>query len=821
MKLQKNSPKLATLCASLITCSTLGLFALPAIAQPQTEPAPAASQQSTSQQTKSFDLPAGTLGTALNRAAQQAGVAISFAADEVAGKTVPALKGEYSINVVFSQLLAGSELNVHSTGAGYVVSSGGDLIMMSPLKVGGTALNTASSGALAYREGTSYAPSTTRSNVAIMDTARSVQVINRNFIEDVDAQSLEEALQYVSATSPRLRLGGVDTEYYIRGFRAGSGYRNGKREMFRNRVNMDTVETIDVLKGPASVRFGVNSPGGIVNYTTKKPEVDARTSITTRFDEHGKKEIIGDFNGIANESGNILYRLILAGEDSESFRDFSEEKSSTVAPSVTFLLSDKTQLSIAYELNKTEIPLDRGIPIGELSDGTYAIADVPIERRFSEPGDHSVDDTQLFDMTLAHTFNEKWQGDLSYSYQNWDSNWSDMQNEGFDIETGDMDRERLGYIYKEEETHQVSALLHGDFVLADVKHKLTVGADYSSTEQEGLWGEGAAQPSANYPSTFNLYNPVYGEVSKDLVAADFDTEKTDTWGLFVSETAYFGDRFILNFAMRYDSYEYEYSEEYEDPTDNFYEGLKEEALTWNAGLLYKVMPETSLYLSYSTSYEPNSADNLVGELKPQEGEQIEIGIKGLAMNDRFQYSLSFYDISKSNIPNDFEDAEGNDLVRLIGEQTSKGFDLDMAFQVNDDFSVMVNYAYIDAEISKNEESPEEVGNTPEGVAKNSASLFLSYTLTSLIPNLTVLAGVNYADDVPNRSDNRFNRLMIPGATKYNLGLKYEHALEQGSALLLHAGVKNLTDERIYIQQGNGNVGVGQARTIYANIEYQL
>lgn len=665
------------------------------------------------------------------------------------------------------------------------------------------------------------APSTTRSNVPVMETSRSIQVIDQNFINDADILTLEDALKYVSGTAPRMRLGGVDTQYYVRGFREGDTYRNGKREMFEHRVNMSTVETVEVLKGPSSVRFGVNSPGGIVNYTTKRPQADEHRSIKVRVDEYGKKEVISDFTGAANKFGNVLYRFIAAQEDSESFRDFSQQKSLTIAPSMTFLLSDKTQLTTAYELHKTELPIDRGMPVGELSDGSYVIADVPIERKFSDPGDKSVDDTQLFDVTLAHQFNGNWQGEVSYSYQKWDSNWSDVQSEIFYAEAdfdddgnavpaGSVERARYGYISKEQETHQVSSLVHGDFELAGIQHKVTVGVDYSASDMTAAWGENDAQPA----TAFNIYNPTYGELSTALTHLYDETESTDTRGIFVSETAYFGDALIANLAGRYDFYDYKAAD-----TDDWSAQKKDEALTWNTGLLYKIVPAASLYLSYATSYEPNTfRDTLVGEAKPQEGTQWEFGVKGLAMSDAVQYSVVFYDIAKTNISKRFRetDEDGNRITyyKLIGEQTSKGVELDTTWQVNDDFSLLASYAYTDAEISK-DANPEVVGNTPEGVAEHSASLFMSY---ALIPNLTVLGGVNYADEVPNDEDNVF---MVPGATVYDLGLKYKHHLAHNETVLLQAGIKNVTDERIYIQQGRDAVGIGQARTIYANLNYQF
>ena len=274
--------------------------------------------------------------------------------------------------------------------------------------------------------------------------SRSIQVINRDMIDDVDVRSLNEALQFVSGTAERHRMGGVDTQYYIRGFRESATYRNGKREGFNTRVNMNTVETVEVLKGPASVQFGVNSPGGIVNYNTKKPQAESFSSFKLRLDEHGKKEFISDITGATNASGNVLFRFIAAAEDSESYRDFSEQNSYTFAPSLSFILSEDTQFNIALELNHTELPVDRGIPFALHNDGEYRIVDVPIERTYSEPNDHSVDDRQFIDLSLSHEFNSQWRGEFSYAYQNWQNNWTDTQQDDFFLYGGEVD----GITYK-------------------------------------------------------------------------------------------------------------------------------------------------------------------------------------------------------------------------------------------------------------------------------------------------------------------------------------------------------------------------------------
>ncbi len=790
-------------------------------------------EQSTVLQAATINIAAGTLEQVLNAYGQQTEMVLIFSPELTQGLNSEGLSGAYTTQQALQQLLKNTQINFTVNGETIVLADANAGVMMfDAVRVGGSALKEITHGQVKGYIVTK-SPLTTRSNVSIAETSRSVQVINRDFIDDADIQSFDDALQYVSGATVKRRMGGVDKTYNLRGFQQADTYRNGKRELFDIRTNMNTVETVEVLKGPASVHFGVNSPGGIVNYTTKIPQADAYRSIKVRWDEHGQREVIGDFTGEVNESGTVLYRLIVAAEDSETFRDFSEQETSTVAPSFAFLLSDKTQLTAAYEFYHTDVPIDRGVPVGTLN-GLFAIADVPIDRRVGEPGDVAVDDTHLFDLTLAHQFSDSWQGELSYSYQNSKGKWSDTQIDDVYLEeelddagsvlfaAGSITRDEAGYLDRDIETHQASAILHGDFDLAKVPHKITIGADYITSDFEGAWGGVDGQS----PATLNIYNPVYGEIATKLTSNEDDTESTDSHGIFVSDTVYLGDSLIVNLASRYDYYDYEYAEEYEDPSDNYYEKEKDEAFTWNTGLLYKVVPAASLYLSYATSYQPNSANDLVGELKPQEGTQWEFGIKGLAMNDTLQYSLIFYDIAKSNIPNDFEIDDPDsadpddtiDVVKLIGEQTSRGVELDATWQITDDFNLLASYAYIDAEISTHDEEPELVGSTLTATPEHSGAIFVSYALTPLVSGLSVMGGINYVDDVFGNQDNTYT---VPGSTSYDLSLKYSLPLAEDDLLLVQAGIKNVTDEVIYIHHSRDSVAFGQPRTLYANLEYQF
>ncbi len=662
------------------------------------------------------------------------------------------------------------------------------------------------------------APSTLRSDVPLLDTARSVGVINRDLLDDTDVQTIEEAVRLTSGTAPRHRMGGADSQNFVRGFRLGYYFRNGKREYSESRTSMDTVETVEVLKGPAAVQFGVNSPGGIINYTTKKPQAETMRSFKVRLDEYGKKEFVADVTGAANDSSSVLYRLIAVGKDSKTYRDFSDSSGYLIAPSLTFQLTDKTKLTTALELSHDKSHLDRGVLVGDYKDGSQRIIDVPKERVIHEDGDSYVSDKQYLDVTLSHDFNLQWRTELSYSYQNWENSWHETQWDDFfpeggelngvTLKPGDLTRGGYGHTKKDRESHQGSAMLFGDLELANTRHKLTLGADYGTVDFVSNWGKGKRQPSAEYPDIFNIYNPVYGEFNSNLEKGSKDrTEDTRTWGVFASDTVYIGDSLVANLALRYDDYYLKDS----------WDVLDDSAVVWNAGILYKLIPQASLYASYATSYEPNNSEGVVGEVKPSEGEQWEFGVKGLVFDESLQYSLVYYDITKSNIPNSIKE-NGINVIKYVGEQTSSGVELDTTWRANDDLTLLVNYAYTDAKISKDEDDPELVGKTPHGVPEHSAALFASYKLNPIVPNLSVLAGINYVGKAANKDN---NKLFLPSYTRADLSLKYRIPVSKGDSFIVQAGVKNLTDEDIFISTGGGTVGVGAARTFYANLDYQF
>ncbi|MBO7942085.1 TonB-dependent receptor plug domain-containing protein, partial [Streptomyces sp. S9] len=116
-------------------------------------------------------------------------------------------------------------------------------------------------------------------------------------------------------------FGGTNDDFFLRGFRRDNVYRDGRRLAANQRNPTTDIESIEVIKGPASLLFGAIEPGGVVNIVTKKPQAQPRRYLEATFDEYGKRHLLGDFTGALDGDGTLLYRLSASYEDSDTFRD--------------------------------------------------------------------------------------------------------------------------------------------------------------------------------------------------------------------------------------------------------------------------------------------------------------------------------------------------------------------------------------------------------------------------------------------------------------------------------------------------------------------
>jgi catecholate siderophore receptor len=216
---------------------------------------------------------------------------------------------------------------------------------------------------------------------ALLDTPRSIVVVDKQVIKETGSATLVEALRTVPGITFGAAEGGnpIGDRPFIRGFDSqGSTYLDGVRDIGAQNREVFAVEQIQVVRGSDSTLGGRGSAGGSLNIVSKTPRNEnfVGGSVTVGTDNY--KRITGDVNYVIGS--NVALRINGMWHDQDvAGRDAIFQKRWGVAPSLTIGVDGPTKLTLSYyHLDTDELP-DSGIPF------LYSIANAPLGLTYNEP----------------------------------------------------------------------------------------------------------------------------------------------------------------------------------------------------------------------------------------------------------------------------------------------------------------------------------------------------------------------------------------------------------------------------------------------------
>jgi iron complex outermembrane receptor protein len=206
-----------------------------------------------------------------------------------------------------------------------------------------------------YRAGNSV--SATRIDTPIKDLPFSVTAFTEQFIQDIGARELVDIAVFApGVTSGAKEFTQGNNRYSIRGFDGDvTPQRNG---FVGNRyVDAGNVQRVEVVKGPSSLLYGQITPGGTVNYITKRATsrsfVVGRAQVGT--DGYYRADL--DVNQ-ASDNGKLKTRVIGAYENGFEWAEPGETTSNLHAASVVAELTPSLSVVLDYErYRRREEPL--------------------------------------------------------------------------------------------------------------------------------------------------------------------------------------------------------------------------------------------------------------------------------------------------------------------------------------------------------------------------------------------------------------------------------------------------------------------------------
>ncbi|WP_339545671.1 TonB-dependent siderophore receptor [Pseudomonas sp. RA_35y_Pfl2_P32] len=755
-----------------------------------------------------FDIDAKPLPQALSDFSRVTGISVVYTDEAPYGVTAPAISGQMSAEQAMQRLLSRSTMTFRQTDAHTLVLE--PVPTAGVLNLGATTITSVQDPSLSYQP-----PATTsiaRSSATLQEIPQTINVVAAQVLRDQAPRNLDDALANVSGITQGNTLGSTQDSVMTRGFgdnRNGSIMRDGMPIVQGRGLNA-SVDRVEVLKGPASLLYGIQDPGGVVNMVSKQPQVQAYNALTARGSSYGDgKNGSGaslDSTGALGESG-LAYRLVLDHEDEDYWRNFGTHRESLIAPSLAWY-GDSTTLKFAYEHREFLSPFDRGTAIDPLTNHPL---DIPADRRLDEPFNNMQGRSDLYHFEADHLLNDNWSAHFGYSWNRETYDASQVRITAIDPAKGTLTRNMDGTQGALSTDRFTTASLQGQVELTGMQHDLVLGVD---DEYRKIYRADLIRQKSQAPS-FSYLDPVYGREVAGTTVSAADSAQTDLLrsdSVFLQDSIHLNEQWILIAGARFQEYD-----QYAGKGRPFKVNTDTNGQKWvpRAGLVYRYTDALSFYGSYTESFKPNStiaplsgsSTVLDGSVAPEEAKSWELGAK-LDLPGRITGNIALFDIKKRNVL--VANAEGPvTIYSAAGEVRSRGLELDLSGQLSERWSLIGSYAYTDAEVT---EDPTYQGKKLQNVARNSGSLSAVYDFGSLIggDQLRVGAGARYVGE---RAGNAVNDFDLPGYTVADAFATYDTRLD-GQKVKFQLNVKNLFDRTYYTSAASRFfVSMGDSRQV--------
>lgn len=726
----------------------------------------------------------------------------------------------------------------------------------------------------------------------LVDTPRAVTVIPQRIIEQTGATSLQDILR----TSPGITFGAGEggqplaDRPFIRGQASGNNiFVDGIRDTGGQQREVFNLEQVEVIKGPDSVYSGRGSGGGSINLSSKTAGLTDFTAVSAGVGTDGYLRGTVDQNWSLGETAALRINVLGAQGDVARREAVDYDKWGLALSLAAGLGTDTTGTFSYYHLTSNQMP-DYGIPLytklrgatGPRPDAS-GILDVPFDSFYGLAGrDYLTNTVDSFTFAFEHRFSD------NLSIRNV-SRYSETLNDYIVTNPGDGGTAQFvagewwmkrGTKSRWNPTITLANVtdLSGSFATGAAKHSFNLGAEFTrETNRNASYSVYGTTTSA-CPAGFTITAANLTSVGAGDCTRVFDPNPSDPWSGVINrgptsttftETAAvsafdsiaLSERLIVNLGVRWDQYTTrgttvnatqargvwtinpQVPAPVTAPATPLAPGVVAVAeqswdfVNYQAGLVFKPTPDTSLYASFSTASTPptisagdqNGAGGLgtgnlaTTVLDPEDTESYEVGAKATLFDDRLALSAAAFHLTRKNAALLVDVG----VYQQVGEVEVQGVELGISGNITQDWQVFGGYTWMDSELVEgavtivngapvpNPLEGERLANVPE----HSASLFTTYRLTR---PLSVGGGVYYVSDSDGGNQGGAgggtNRIFAPAYTRIDLFASYD--INPRTTLQLN--VQNAADED-YIIRTNGvhhaDPAPGRSATLALNLRF--
>lgn len=731
--------------ACIALCGALACAATPARAQAG-DPAPRSAAA------RPYDIPAGPLAPALRSLASTANVLLTFTAEQTDGRVTAGVQGAHSFASALDAVLAGTGLQaVALRDGGYVLRAAPVArVQAAPTGGGEAALPTVRVLASQEREsptgplhGYAATRSTTgtKTDTPILETPQSITVIGAEEMEIRKTQSLQDALGYVAGVNRAEGQDRTTDAFFMRGFRTGNSsvFRDGRMYIvnyYNGQQEPYGLERLEVLKGAASVLYGVAAPGGLINTVSKRPTAERLRELNAEAGSFGRRQVSGDFGGALDTQGQWTYRLTALQRDSGSFIDYVPDDRLYIAPSLKWQPDAATSLTLLTEFQQDHTAYVDALPAA----GTVRPNPNGAMLRSRFTGEPGYDRFKLKRYSIGylfeHAFSEQWKLNHSLRYFHAQNDyraawgWGLSEDLRSTASRGAQERRDRSSSVAADTSLQYRARFDA------IEHTTLIGIDYATPRHES---ERYSRTAAN----LDYYTPTYGRPFGPAVPSSASWKSDmQRLGIYAQQQMKIAHKWVVMLGGRQDHVRYD--------ERNFFTGEKNvdnektQAFSGRAGLVYLADNGLAPFLSYSESFEPTDGrDRLGNRFKPTRGTQYEVGARYQPAGSDTLVSVVAYQLAQDNVS--VPDPASSSFSIQAGQVRSRGFEIEARTSMGRHGRLIAAYAYTDARTTRASPlQPQEEGRRSLSTPLHQLSIWGDYALDAWgAPGVRLGAGWRY------------------------------------------------------------------------------
>lgn len=775
---------------------------------------------------RAFDIAPQALNDALVGFAQQANVELLFSADNVRGLTSKQLRGRMTAAQALDILLKDSGLNyrfINNDTAALLMpaapnrdsSSLDKPVVMESLEVTGRRIHSnaametdAHDAVLAPRLGAAdyrvaHTAGATRTETPVKAVPQSIQILNRQLIDDQQTVVLSDALQNVSGVVARnVLFSPVIEGTLVRGFRAEQltdgftqYYNPGDRESTVN------VERVEVLKGANAIFYSGGSGsavGGVVNVVSKLPHAKASREIGFTTGSYDFYQPRVDINQPIN--ANALFRITAEYTAANSYVDVVNTQRYNINPALVLTNNDGTTLTLQGKVSHWQQPEYQGLPATGTLAGNFNIDPKTFIGNRNMPD--SVSDSQAVWAKLEHRLNPRWALDLRARYAT--SKFDELVQTLFNGNSFTADTPLLapstwgvahGELFQRQRELSFSASAIAKFENQAVKHTLLIGGDHSVLHDDGFVDAAAigTVDLARTPPVFPLdYRYPGARVNNQLMT-------NTVYGVYLQWQGSIANRLHTLAALRFGSLEIDF----EDRAGGRANQTRTLKFLPRAGMVYDLTDSVSAFVGYSEGMRGQPFVNFSGMPTPELSTQLEAGFK-FDLYKQWSGQVAVYQIDREQVAVPNTNSVNSALFISNGRQRSQGVEADLLWQAFDGLKLIGSYAHTNARFLGNAGGIAD-HNRVAWVPEDAGRLWGHYQLPrDVADGVSVGFGVTLKSDSYIAHDNAFK---VGGHHGFDAGIAYEEPVFR-----LALTAKNLSDNDYWVPFqyfGGGYIGGGR------------